>query len=560
MTTRTAAPLAPDFLTASGRLRAESLPAAILLVALSALAPLSVDMFLPSLPAMTEEFSAPPSKLALAVLLFTLSFASSQLVYGPLSDRAGRRPALFLGLTLFMIGGGICLAATSSEVLIGGRVVQGLGGGAGPALAQAIVLDVYGRERATRVIAYMAIALPLAPAIAPIIGGFLHEASGWRSVFLTLISLGALLAVMYNLLLPETNPAARRATRVRTSVTRDYLTALSSPTFVAYALVMGLMFGGQLLFISTSAFILITELGLGAEEYGFSFALVAGGIMVGATISSRLAGRLPPRGTVLVGASIGWAGAVVMLALVRLLPPALPSVLGPMFFVGMGVGITRPSATAAALVEFPQMAGLASGLLGFLQMVVASSLNIAYGRAFEPSSLALAIGVTASMSAVLATLLVLRPGRPRQPAPAAMPEVPHERVLERLGIAGANAHALTPEPHGEPATPPLEERVPLTGELVAVAPASRSARAFRRRALHLDEHDERDGRGGPGSSRRRRQRGAPTLDAPFDNDEGSSAEGPLSRPAAVLLLAVVTILFAMRALLRLGRGRRIARD
>ncbi|MFN8639925.1 MAG: multidrug effflux MFS transporter [Dehalococcoidia bacterium] len=546
MTTSAATAPATDFLTRSGRLRAESLAAAILLVALSALAPLSVDMFLPSLPAMTEEFAAPPSKLALAVLLFTLSFASSQLVYGPLSDRAGRRPALFLGLTLFIIGGGICLAATSSEMLIGGRVVQGLGGGAGPALAQAIVLDVYGRERATRVIAYMAIALPLAPAIAPIIGGFLHEASGWRSVFLTLISIGALLAVMYNLLLPETNPAARRATRARTSVLRDYLTALSSPTFVAYALVMGLMFGGQLLFISTSAFILITELGLGAEEYGFSFALVAGGIMVGATISSRLAGRLPPRGTILVGASIGWTGAAVMLALVRLLPPTLPSVLGPMFFVGMGVGITRPSATAAALIEFPQMAGLASGLLGFLQMLVASSLNIAYGRAFEPSAVALATGVTVSMSAVLATLLVLRPGHPRVAARAAAPEAPRERALERLEEA-----ATRPSPRPSDA-PPLEASAPaLIGELMPTPSTSRPARVFRRRALHLDDAD-------PVS--RGRRRAAPPPGAVLDDGATASSEGPLSRPAAVLLLAVVTVLFALRALLRAGRGRRIARD
>ncbi|MCC6237210.1 MAG: MFS transporter, partial [Dehalococcoidia bacterium] len=197
------------------RRRAESLPAAIILVALSALAPLTVDMFLPSLPTMTEEFGAPASTMQLAVLLFILAFASSQLVYGPLSDRAGRRPALLAGLALFVVGGVIALFARTPEVLIAGRVVQGLGGGAGPALAQAMVLDVYGRERAARVLAYMAVALPLAPAIAPIIGGFLHEVAGWQSVFVTLSVLGVVLAVLYLVLLPETNPASRRATRAR---------------------------------------------------------------------------------------------------------------------------------------------------------------------------------------------------------------------------------------------------------------------------------------------------------------------------------------------------------
>src|SRR5688572_5458402 len=228
------------------RRRAESLPAVVLLVALSAIAPLSIDMFLPSLPTMTEEFGATRSMMQLAVLLFILAFAGSQLVYGPASDRVGRRPVLYVGLSLFVAGGLVALFARSPEVLIAGRVLQGLGGGAGPALAQAMVLDVYGRDRAARVLAYMAVALPLAPAIAPIIGGFLHEAWGWQSGFVTLCALGAALLLGYRVLLPETNPAARREARARTSVLADYRSAISSRTFVSYALVMGLMFSGQL--------------------------------------------------------------------------------------------------------------------------------------------------------------------------------------------------------------------------------------------------------------------------------------------------------------------------
>lgn len=594
MTTLPGALSAPPPLADAERRRAEALPAAILLVALSALAPLSVDMFLPSLPTMNEEFGAAPSTMQLAVLLFILAFASSQLVYGPLSDRAGRRPALFAGLTLFIAGGFVALFATNPTMLIVGRVIQGLGGGAGPALAQAMVLDVYGRDRAARVLAYMSIALPLAPAIAPIIGGFLHDASGWHSVFLTLIALGAVLLIMYNLLLPETNTVARRAARARTGVLADYRTALSSPTFMAYALVMGLMFGGQLLFISTSAFVLIEELGLRPSVYGFSFAFVAAGIMTGASLSSRLVVRLQPRRTVLLGASVSFVASAVMAAVAWLFTPSLQGVLGPMFFVAVGLGITRPSAMAAAVIEFPQMAGLASGALGFAQMLVASTLNIVYGRLFEPSSIALASGVCVAMFAGLATVLILRPGRSGEartapsstpasetaPAPFAAPPSPAPQ-----GDAAAPLQTGAPEVESTAAAEataesPLEARAPepedaVTARLEAIqlssapahAPATSSptsnvtssatapvlAAGYARRAIVRTEAP----------------RTRPRDDVPLDEPaaEGDSKDGadsaraePLTRPAATLLLLTVTMLLGFRLLVRFGGTRRIARD
>ena len=160
---------ASDGLSEAERRRAESIPAAALLIALTAVAPLAIDMFLPSMPAMAEEFDIPSSTIQLAVSLFLLTFAASQLVYGPASDRFGRRPVLIAGLALFEAGnqrGAIALVSPSAEVLIASRVVQGLGGGAGPAIARAIVLDVFGRDRAGRVLAYMTIATPLAAVVA----------------------------------------------------------------------------------------------------------------------------------------------------------------------------------------------------------------------------------------------------------------------------------------------------------------------------------------------------------------------------------------------------------
>ncbi len=392
------------------RRRAEALPAAILLVALSAVAPLTVDMFLPSMPAMAVEFGVPESTMQLAVTLFIVSFAGSQIVYGPASDRYGRRPLLLAGMAIFTVGGAVALTAQSATMLIVGRVLQGLGGGAGPALAQAIVLDVYGRQRAARVLSYMAIALPLAPALAPIAGGFLHEAFGWRSVFVTLALAGIVLATGYRALLPETNIARSDRARGLGGLLADYRTVLRSRTYVAYALVMGLMFSGQLVFISTSSFVLIDELGLDPRVYGFSFAFVALGIMAGATWSSRLVTKRAAHEVVQLGVLVSVAGSTAMAALAWADVQHVAAVLAPMFVTAIGLGLTRPSAMAGALVPFPQIAGLASALLGFTQMLVASTYNIAYSAFVPPGSRGLATGVALAILAALAAMLILRPG------------------------------------------------------------------------------------------------------------------------------------------------------
>lgn len=364
-------------------------------------------MFLPSMPTMSREFGASESTLTLGVTLFLLTFAGSQLFYGSASDRWGRRPIMFIGLAIFIAGGVVCLFATSAEQLIAGRVLQGLGGGVGPALANAMVLDIFGREGAAKMIGYMSIAIPLAPAIAPVIGGFLQEAFGWQSIFVVLVGLGVVLGVAYSVMLPETRPAR---TPDAPSLLANYRTLYTSRTFVGFALVMGLMFGGQLLFISTSSFVLIDHLGLAPRTFGFSFALVALGIMGGATLSSRLVERILPRHVVLMGVllSVGSTGVMLVLALVGL-EHALVVVV-PMVVTAIGFGLARPSAMAGALVPFPQFAGLASSMLVFSQMTLSSSYNIAYSQVFDPGLLTLAAGMFASIGASLLAVILLRPG------------------------------------------------------------------------------------------------------------------------------------------------------
>jgi DHA1 family bicyclomycin/chloramphenicol resistance-like MFS transporter len=361
---------------------------------------------------MSREFAASESTLTLGVTLFLFTFAGSQLFYGPASDRWGRRPIMFLGLAIFIAGGVVCLFASSAEQLIAGRVLQGLGGGVGPAMANAMVLDIFGREGAARMIGYMSIAIPLAPAVAPVVGGILQEAFGWQSVFVVLISLGIVLALTYALMLPETRPAR---TPDAPSLAANYRTLYSSRSFVGYALVMGLMFGGQLLFISTSSFVLIDHLGLEPRVFGFSFGLVALGIMGGATLSSRLVRTILPRRVVLLGVSLSAGSTAVMLVLVASGLEHALVVLLPMVVTAIGFGLSRPSAMAGALVPFPQFAGLASSMLVFSQMTLSSSYNIAFSQVFEPGPMALAGGMFAALAAALLAVLILRPGAADDP-------------------------------------------------------------------------------------------------------------------------------------------------
>ncbi len=378
------------------------------LIALSATAPLSVDMFLPSMPDIADEFATSESVLTLGVTLFLVAFAGSQLFYGPASDRWGRRPILLIGLAIYGLGGLVCLTATSAEMLILGRVLQGLGGGAGPALANAMVLDLYGGEGAAKMIGYMSIALPLAPAIAPVIGGGLALVGSWRLVFVVLTGLAVAFVGWYLVTLGETRPP--RAA-VRPDLRANYKTLFGSPTFTGFAMVMGLMFSGQLLFISTSSFVLIDRLGMAPAAFGLAFGLTALGIMLGAAISSRLVGRVPGPKVVVIGAAVTAGSAAIMftLALAGIEHPAM--VVAPVFGSAAGMGLSRPQAMAGALVPFPHMAGLASSMLVFTQMTISSGYNVAYSSFVEPGVLALATGMLIPTSLALLAMLVLRPGR-----------------------------------------------------------------------------------------------------------------------------------------------------
>jgi MFS transporter, DHA1 family, multidrug resistance protein len=371
-----------------------------LLTAVVGLGALSIDMFLPSLPAIATTFGAEPATVQLTVTLFLMAFAAAQLVYGPLSDRFGRRWVLIGGLGLYAASGLACALAPTISILIGARVLQALGGGAAPVVARAVVRDLYERERAARVFSYMSMVQSLNPMLAPIVGGYVHEAFGWRAIFFVLAGLGTCFVALMLVGVRETNvrrdPHALRPGQMAANVGG----LLTDRSYLGYVLVNALMFGGQFAFISGSPFVLIEVLGVSPGTFGLCFGAVSLGIMTGTFLSGRFGAVLGLDRTIRYGTVLGATGGLALAALAWSGVLTVASVVAPMYVFAAGLGLTLPNGMAGAIGPFPRMAGLAAAVASFLQMTGSALYSVAVGRLYDgtarPMTGAIALaGVTA---------------------------------------------------------------------------------------------------------------------------------------------------------------------
>lgn len=383
-----------------------SFPVALLLTALVAFGPVSTDLYLPSLPAMTRAFDTTVSMVQLTLSVFTAGFAVAMLVYGPLSDRFGRRPVLLGGTVLYVLATLVCLFAPSIEALLAGRFLQALGACAGPVLGRAVVRDVYTREEAARMLSYMASAMALAPAVAPLIGGFLHATFGWQSNFVVLTVFGVLITVATWALLRETNahrdPHALRPARLA----YNYITLVKSRAFMGHTFCVSLAFGGLFSFISGSSFVVIDVLGVDPELFGFAFMAVVGGYITGAFGGGRLTGRIGIERMLFVGSAIcavaGTTGMVLAWSGIQ----TIPAVIGPIVLYFLGAALVMPNGTAGAIGPFPRMAGVASSLLGFLQMGTGSLAGYLVGLLHDGTTRVMTTSIGLMGLATLAVFLL----------------------------------------------------------------------------------------------------------------------------------------------------------
>jgi MFS transporter, DHA1 family, multidrug resistance protein len=347
-----------------------------LLAAITALAPFSLQIFLPALPAIQASFAVTPGIVQLALSLSIMANAVANLAYGPVSDRLGRRPVLLVGLAAFIAGSLGCALAPSIELLIVARILQSIGGAAGMVLARAIVRDLYDRERSASIIAYLTMAMVVAPMLAPTIGAILLDIASWRAIFYLSTGIGVVLTWPIIVMLAETRPPEARALGGPFAGAGGLL---RSGLFWSYVLQSTFGISVFFAFISGAPYFMIDVLGRSATEYGVWFILVSAAFMVGNLVAGRFSGRIGLDRMVLTGALLAVAGA--MLALVLLLGGAWTplALFGPLMAVALGNGLSVPNAQAGAVSVNPLLAGTASGIAGFCQMFVAALVSQAVG-------------------------------------------------------------------------------------------------------------------------------------------------------------------------------------
>jgi DHA1 family bicyclomycin/chloramphenicol resistance-like MFS transporter len=388
-----------------------------LLSALTALAPLAVDAYLPALPAISRALHADSSGTQLTLTACLVGLAGGQLVAGPVSDVRGRRRPLLAGLVVFVVASLACAAAPSLPLLVASRLIQGGAAATAIVIARAVVADLYAGDARARAYSRILTVGGVVPVAAPIAGGQLLRVASWRGIFVVIGAVGALLAFVVAGKLAKSIPVESRrpAQRLRATL-GDYRGLLRDRTFVGYSMVQGCVFAAMFAYIAAAPFVIQKRYGLSAQAFSIVFAANAFGIVATATVGRSLAGRTSSRRLVAAGlASLG-AGAAG-LAVAGATSASRLVVLPSLWLIVASVGLILPHATTLALASCSTAdMGSASALIGAFQFVLGAAAAPAVGVMGPRSVVPLAIVVTVLTLAALAASL-LQPDRRRVPLP-----------------------------------------------------------------------------------------------------------------------------------------------
>ena len=378
----------------------------LFIAALVALGPLATDMYLPALPAIADSLHTDTTQVQLTLSVYLIGFALGQPIYGPLSDRFGRKPVLLMGMLLFIASSTMAAFATSIEHLIAMRLFQALGGCTGPVLGRAIVRDLYQPAEAGRALAHIASTMALAPALAPIFGSYLTILYGWEANFWFLVIYGIVAVCVISFGLPESIPHKNpNALRIK-ELCKNYYRLIAHPVWRLNTLVCSFIYAGLFSFLSGSSFVLISYLGVSKQNYALLFAIIVIGYITGSQLSARLNTRYPALTLIHAGCLLGVASGATMLTLSYIGWHSVTNIIAPHFFFMLAVGMVMPLTLANALAPFPHMAGTASALFGTVQMLIASLHGALVGHFYAGTPTAMAAGI--AIAGTVAYMAMLR--------------------------------------------------------------------------------------------------------------------------------------------------------
>jgi MFS transporter, DHA1 family, multidrug resistance protein len=391
------------------KLRPGTLGLTALLAFMTALGPLSTDLFLPSLPGMARALGSDLQRAQLTLSIYLFAFAIGQIIYGPIADRFGRRPTILGGLALYAMGSALCVMAPTMEMLIAARIPQALGAAAPIVLARAIVRDIYAGPQAAQELSRMGMIMGLVPAVAPLIGGLLDPLFGWRASFVALLTAGLSLAVAVVVLLPETLRERRPEPLSFGSAFGSFGTIARHPVFRANVALSSLTFAGLFSFISGSSFVLQGAYGMSPMGFAIAFSLMCLGFIAGAVTTQAFIGRWGLERTIRNGVACLALGGAGMAGLMWLGVHPYAAVAAPMALYAFGVGFVLPSASASAMMPFEDRAGAASSLAGLIQSSAGAGTAALMAAFLDGRPLLMAAVICAMGAAAALVALFFRP-------------------------------------------------------------------------------------------------------------------------------------------------------
>lgn len=362
----------------------------VLLVILSMLGPVTLNILVPSLPGMVASLNTTKENVQLTLSLYLFGMAVGQLMLGPLADRFGRRPVLLVALVLYVFSSLAAFLAPNVETLILARILQSFGATAGITLARTMIRDLYARDSAASMIAYVTMAMVVAPMVSPVLGATIDDLFGWRAILVFCALLGLITFTIAAPILPETRPASLVAATAG-DVARRTWALLRDARFMGYwgagAFCSGMFFA----FLGTAPYLMIEVLGLPKTEYGLWFMSLSLGYMIGNFVSGRFAARLGGERLIFWGNGVGLLGALLILAfaMVGWLHPI--ALFAPAMIASFGNGLVLPNSIAAGVGINPLAAGAGSGLLGFGQMGIGAVASYLGGHFVTGTAMPLAI-------------------------------------------------------------------------------------------------------------------------------------------------------------------------